>query len=58
MGLILLMDLNVVMCLHLKKISTLSIIIFELSFYQFGEEWKHKSISVEISKIQSDKNVD
>ena len=37
-----------------EKMSNLSIIIFELQFYQDGINWKHKVLSKEISKHNSE----
>ena len=38
-----------------KKLNNLSIIIYELNFYQDGDKCKHNLIPLEISKNESDK---
>ena len=43
----------------LEKLKNLSINIFELNFYQDGNNWKHNLIPIEISKNdESDRVVD
>ena len=42
----------------LNELNNLSIIIFELKFYQDQNKWRHKLIPIEISKNNSDKNID
>ena len=41
-----------------EKLNNLSINIYELSFYQDGDKWKHNLIPIEISKNESDKVID
>ena len=41
-----------------EKLNNSSINIFELNFYQDQNKWKHNLISLEISKIESDKVID
>ena len=43
---------------NFEKLNSLSINIFELNFYQDRNKWKHKLIPIEISKNESDKNID
>ena len=38
--------------------NNLSVIIFELKFYQDQNQWKHKLIPIEISKNYSDRVID
>ena len=41
-----------------EKLIKLSIIIFELNFYEYKDKWKHNLIPIEISKNESDKVID
>ena len=41
-----------------EKLNSLSINMFELTFYQDLKKWKHNSIPIEISKNESDEVVD
>ena len=41
-----------------EKLYNLSINIYEISFYQDGDKWKHNLIPIEISKNESDKVID
>ena len=41
-----------------NELNNLSVNIFELNFYQDQNQWKHKLIPIEISKIDSDKVID
>ena len=41
-----------------ENINNLSINIYELNFYQDGDNWKHNLIPIEISKSKSDSVVD
>ena len=41
-----------------NELKNLSIIIFELNFYQDQNKWRHKLIPIEISKNSSDKVID
>ena len=41
-----------------NEINNLSIFIFELTFYQDQNKWKHKLIPIEVSKNESDGVVD
>ena len=41
-----------------EKLNNLSIIIFEINFYQDKNKWKHNLIPIEISKNESDKVFD
>ena len=48
-------------CIEVHKfneLNNLSVNIFELNFYQDGDEWKHNLIPIEISKNESDRIVD
>ena len=38
-----------------EKLNNLSVNLFELSFYQEGEEWKQESLTIEISEIDWDR---
>ena len=40
------------------KLNNLSINIFNLNFYEDQNKWKHNLIPIEISKNESDRNVD
>ena len=42
----------------LEKLYNLSTNIFEINFYQDKNKWKHKLISIEISKNESDIVID
>ena len=44
--------------LKFGKLYNLSINIFELSFHQEQNKWKHKLIPIEMSKKESDRVVD
>ena len=41
-----------------NQLNNSSVNIFELSFYQYQNQWKHKLIPIEISKIDSDRVID
>ena len=41
-----------------EKLNNLSINIYELNFYQDGDNWKHNLLPIEISKNESDRFVD
>ena len=41
-----------------NELNKLSVIIYELKFYQDGDQWKHNIIPVEISKNESDTTID
>ena len=41
-----------------EKLNILSINIFELNFYRDKNKWKHNLIPVELSKNESDKDID
>ena len=41
-----------------NELNNISVIIYELNFYQDGDKWKHILIPIEISKNESDKIVD
>ena len=41
-----------------NELNNLSVNIFELTFYQDGDKWKHNLIPIEISKNESDKVID
>ena len=41
-----------------EKLNNLSTNKFELNFYQDGDKWKHNLIPIEISKNESDKDID
>ena len=41
-----------------NELNNLSVNIYELSFYQDGDKWKHNLIPTEISKNESDKVID
>ena len=41
-----------------NEINNLSVNIFELNFYEDGDNWKHNLIPIEISKNESDRVVD
>ena len=41
-----------------NELNNLSVNIFELNFYQDQNQWKHKLISIEISKNDSDRVID
>ena len=41
-----------------NELNNLSIIIFELYFYQHQNEWRHKLIPIEMSKNESDRVLD
>ena len=41
-----------------NELNNLSVIIYELNFYQDGDKWKHNLVPIEISKNGSDKIVD
>ena len=48
-------------CIDVHKfheINKLSVIIFEINFYQDQNQWKHKLIHIEISKNNSDRVID
>ena len=44
--------------LNFSELNNLSVNIFELNFYQDRNQWKHKLIPIEISKIDSDRVID
>ena len=52
------MDSNVVMFIDFNEINNLSVNIFELSFYQDQNNWKHKLIPIEVSQNDSDRVID
>ena len=41
-----------------NEVNNISVNIFELNFYQDQDQWKHKLISIEISKNESDEVID
>ena len=41
-----------------NELNNLSVIIYELNFYQDGDKWKHNLIPIEISKNESDNVID
>ena len=41
-----------------NELNNLSVNIFEINFYQDQNQWKHKLIPIEISKIDSDRIID
>ena len=41
-----------------NEVNNLSVILFELNFYQDQTQWKHKLIPIEISKNESDRVID
>ena len=41
-----------------NELNNLSVNIFELNFHQDQNEWKHKIISIEVSKNESDRVID
>ena len=41
-----------------NELNNLSVYIFEITFYQDQNQWKHKLIPIEISKNNSDRNID
>ena len=43
---------------RLNELNNLSVIIYELNFYQDSDKWKHKLIPIEISKNESDNVID
>ena len=41
-----------------EKLKNLSNSVFQITFYQVGDKWKHNFIPIEISKNESDRLVD